>query len=109
LNEDGIFSTSEDDVIHRVEANKAGKAVVFFHDLMHDDGEPLKEGSPPKWMFRTEIMFERDPKTAPQMTSQQREAREFLRKAETAEMQGNIPEAITLYKKAYRLDTTLDV
>ena len=46
LDEDtGIFTTADDDVLHRVEADKHGKAVVFFHDLMHD-GEPLKENSP---------------------------------------------------------------
>lgn len=34
-------------VLHRVEADKAGKAVLFFDELMHD-GEALEEGSPPK-------------------------------------------------------------
>ena len=54
--QNGILTTSEEDVLHRVEADKAGKAVVFLHDLMHD-GEPLKAGSPPKWLFRSEVMF----------------------------------------------------
>jgi hypothetical protein len=108
LDEDtGIFTTTDDDVLHRVEADKHGKAVVFFHDLMHD-GEPLKENSPPKWLFRTEIMFERDPETAPQLTSQEREARDFVKRAELAEEEGNISEAIRLYKRAYRLDSSLD-
>lgn len=107
LNDDGLFTTPEVDVLHRVEADKAGKAVVFFHDLMHD-GEPLKEGSPPKWLFRTEILFERDPETAPQLTSEQKEAREFLKKAEQAEEGGRLPEAVSFYKKAYRLDPSLD-
>merc|ERR1712071_701634 len=40
LNEEGIFSTCESDVLHRVEAEVAGRASVFFHDMMHD-GEPL--------------------------------------------------------------------
>jgi len=89
-----------------VEADKAGKAVVFFHDLMHD-GEPLKEGSPPKWLFRTEIIFERDPETAPKLTDEQREAREFLRRAELAEESSNFTEAMSFYKRAYRLDPSL--
>ena len=92
---------------HRVEADKAGKAVVFLHDLMHD-GEFLKAGSPPKWLFRSEVMFERDPDTAPKMSEQQIEARKYLKMAEDAESQGDILSATSLYKKAYRLDFRLD-
>jgi len=106
-NEDGIFTTPDSDVTHSVEADKAGKAVLFFHDLMHD-GEQLKEGSPPKWLFRTEVIFERDPETAPKKSQKQIEARKFLLEAEKAEEDGKIPEAIQLYKKAYRLDPILD-
>jgi len=106
LNKEGLFTTSEADVLHRVEADKAGKAVVFFHDLMHD-GEPLKEESPPKWLFRTEILFERDPETAPKPTSEQKNAREFLQKAEKAEADCNWKEAMSFYNKAYRLDPSL--
>ena len=91
---------------HRVEADKAGKAVVFLHDLMHD-GEPLKAGSPPKWLFRSEVMFERDPDTAPKMSEQEIEARKYLKMAEDAESQGNILSATSFYKKAYRLDFRL--
>ena len=107
LNRDGIFTTPEDCVLHKVEADKAGKAVVFFHDLMHD-GEPLKEGSPPKWLFRTEVMYERDPETAPKLTPDQREARDALQQAEAAEEAGNIQQAIQLYNRAYRLDPSLE-
>jgi len=106
-NKDGIYTTPDDAVLHRVEADKAGKAVVFFHDLMHD-GEPLKDGSPPKWLFRTEVMYERDPDSAPKLSSVQVEARELLKEAEKAEMSCDIPEATRLYRKAYRLDPTLD-
>merc|ERR1712154_136067 len=107
LNDDELFTTPDSDILHRVEADKAGKAVVFFHDLMHD-GEPLKDNSPPKWLFRTEILFERDPSTAPQMTKEQREAREFVKQAEYFEEQGQLIKAISYYKKAYRLDPSLE-
>jgi len=107
LSVDGIYTTPDDAILHRVEADKAGKAVVFLHDLMHD-GEPLKDGSPPKWLFRTEVMYRRDPETAPKLSKQQVEAREFLEKAEKAEVNCNISEAVQLYRKAYRLDPTLD-
>lgn len=93
--------------MHRVVAEEAGTASVFFHDLMHD-GEPLKKGSPPKWLFRTEIMYERDPDSAPKMSPEQQEARKYLSQAEDAEMKGNITEAIALYKVAYRLDPDLE-
>lgn len=107
LNNDGIFTTPDDAVLHRVEADKAGKAVVFFHDLMHD-GEPLKEGSPEKWLFRTDIMYRRDPETAPKWTPEQKEARELLKQAEAAETEGDISSSLRFYKKAYRLDPSLD-
>ena len=99
---------SDDAVLHRIEADRAGKAVVFFHDLMHD-GEPLKDKSPPKWLFRTEVIYERDPESAPKLSSAQLEARIFLKEAEEAETDCNIPEATRLYKKAYGLDPTLSM
>lgn len=103
----GIFTTREEDVLHRVEADKAGKAVLFLHDMMHD-GEPLKEGSAFKWIFRTEIIYERDPDTAAVLTEQQIEARILQGQAEKAEIAGDIPEAIKLYRRAYRLDPSLE-
>lgn len=107
MTKDGIFTTSESDVLHRVEAEQAGSASVFFHDLMHD-GEPLKDGSPPKWLFRTEIMYERDSGSAPELTPGKHEARKVLCKAEDAEIEGDIRKAIALYNKAYKLDPALE-
>jgi len=106
-NKDGMYTTPDESVLHRVEADRAGKAVVFFHDLMHD-GEPLKEGSPPKWLFRTEVMYERDPDTAPKLSPEQVQARELMEEGERAEMDCNIPEATRCYRKAYKLDPTLE-
>lgn len=103
----GIYTAEEEDVLYKVESDKKGKAVVFFHDLMHD-GEPLKEGSAPKWLFRTEILFRRDPDTAPQLTENQIQAREFLKQAEAAEEGSNFAAAIKYYNKAYKLDSTLE-
>ena len=47
MNAKRVFSISKCDVfLHRGEAEIAGTARVFFHDLVHD-GEPLeREGSP---------------------------------------------------------------
>jgi len=56
--EHGRFTTPDSAVTHRVRP-EAGCAVIFFHGLMHD-GEPLAVGAPPKWLFRTEVMYQRD-------------------------------------------------
>lgn len=103
----GRHCTPETAVTHRVEADKAGKAVIFFHGLMHD-GEPLLEGSPAKWLFRTEVMYQRDPGSTPKLTAQQKEARILVKAAEIAEEGGDIPKAMSLYSRAYRLDPSLD-
>mmetsp|Transcript_9616 Transcript_9616/g.17368 ORF Transcript_9616/g.17368 Transcript_9616/m.17368 type:complete len:273 (-) Transcript_9616:120-938(-) len=107
INEEGIFSTAGCDVLHRVEAECAGTASVFFHARMHD-GEPLKKGSAPKWLFRTEIMYERDSDSAPKMSEGQQLARKYLGQAEDAEVNGDVRGAILLYKKAYKLDPDLE-
>ena len=108
LTDDGrLFTVGDEDVLHRVEADRAGKAVVFFHDLMHD-GEPVEEGFPPKWIFRTEVLFERDPATAPRRTDREREARLHLRRAEDTEADGRFGAAAALYTRAYRLDPSLE-
>ena len=107
LNNDGIFSTPECHVLHRVEAEIAGSASVFFHDLVHD-GKSLKVGSPPKWLFRTEIMYRRDPDSSPKLSEEQQDARKYAIEAELAENSGEIDRAMMLYKKAYILDPSLD-
>jgi hypothetical protein len=98
---------NDSDVLHRVESDKAGKAVVFLHGLMHD-GEPLAKGSPSKWVFRSLIYYKRDPKTAPKLSEKQKEARKVLGEAEEAEETGRIKDAIALYSRAYRLDPSLE-
>ena len=37
----GMFTTIDDYLMHLVEADKVGKAVVFLHCLMRD-GDPMK-------------------------------------------------------------------
>lgn len=52
-------------VLHEVLPDVAGKSVLFWHGLMHD-GQPLADGCPaPKWLYRSEVMYRRDPGTAP--------------------------------------------
>ena len=91
----------------KVEADKAGKAIFFQHDLLHEGGA-LTENSPPKWLLVTQVFYKRNPESAPKLSQKQLEARELLKEAEQAESLGNISQAIKLYSKAYRLDPTLD-
>lgn len=74
---------------------------------MHD-GEPLAEGSPPKWIYRALVYYQRDPETAPKLTPEEREARSILKQAVAAEESGEIKKAVRLYKQAYKLDPSLD-
>ena len=53
-------------------------------------------------------MFERDPNTAPKLTKEQQEARALLQQAEEAECRGAFPEAMKFYKRAYKLDPSLE-
>ena len=102
-----IHVSEETDVLYRIESDKAGKAVVFLHGLMHD-GESLAPDSPPKWVFRSLVYYTRDPSSAPQLTPEQQEARACLKQAEQYEMNGDISNAIKFYNKAYRLDPSLE-
>ena len=105
--EENRFCAPAAAVLHRVEADRAGKAVVFLHGYMHD-GEPLLNDSPPKWLFRTEVMYRRDPESIPVLTEAEQEARQLVQKAEAAETNGDIPAAMKLYRRAYQLDPKLD-
>ena len=80
---------------------------MFFCDLTHY-GEPLKEGSPLKWIFLTEIMYERDPDSVPKMGKAQQLAWKYVARAEEAETEGNVRGATVFYRKAYKLAPDLD-
>jgi hypothetical protein len=108
----GRYAPSPGSVLHTVPADAAGKAVLFYHGLLHD-GEPIAEDCPvQKWIFRSEIMYRRDEASIvavdESLTAEQREARQHLRTAQRLEANRQIAEAIQCYKKAYRLDPTLE-
>jgi len=101
-----------------IDSDEAGKALIFLHDLMHE-GEALEvrreDGSldetveaAPKWLLITQVLYRRDPSSAPILTLEQKEARKFLKEAEEAEITGDIALAIKKYNKAYRLDRSLE-
>ena len=106
--ETGRIQAPEGSVRTTVEGDSAGKGVVFWHGLMHQ-GQALGDDSfEPKWLLVTQVLFERDPASAPPLINDERLAREYLNQAEQAEVNGNITEAIRLYNKAYRLDPRLE-
>ena len=63
-----------------IHPDEPGQAAVFHHGLMHDS-EPLAEGCPPKWIWRTEIMYRRDPESAPVLDPADVLARQITRTA----------------------------
>uniref|UniRef100_A0A7S2MDY2 Fe2OG dioxygenase domain-containing protein n=1 Tax=Haptolina brevifila TaxID=156173 RepID=A0A7S2MDY2_9EUKA len=83
MDEQGRFTTPDSAVTHRVRP-EAGCGVVFFHGLMHD-GEPLTVGAPPKWLFRTEVMYKRDPQELEAISPEDAEARRLDVLAESVE------------------------
>uniref|UniRef100_A0A7S4W0D2 Fe2OG dioxygenase domain-containing protein n=1 Tax=Ditylum brightwellii TaxID=49249 RepID=A0A7S4W0D2_9STRA len=105
--EEGRFAPMPGSITHRVEANKAGKAVIFFHGLMHD-GEPLVDNSPPKWLFRTEVIYRRVQGTELKLSVEQMKARELMEKAKDLEVAGIFAEAARCYNQAFKLDETLE-
>jgi hypothetical protein len=99
-------------VVHRVAPDTAGKAVLFFHDHLHD-GEPIAMDCPVrKWLCHNDILYERRPNNddAPvALTASQQEAQKHLELAQQCEANGQIEEATQSYRRAYRLDPSLDV
>ena len=102
----GRFSVEDPETaVTHVVRPEVGAAVVFFHGLLHD-GEPCKLDCPPKWIFRTEVMYRRDEASISSairnLTEAEVEARRLDGEAERIErtepMQG-----MELYKLALRL------
>lgn len=118
VDDQGRIRSPEDAIVAQVKSDEAGKAVLFMHDLMHE-GESLEvrreDGSvdqdaqaEPKWLLITQVMYQRDVSSAPQLSPEQQEARSLLHDAEEAEVKGEIQAAIRLYNRAYRLDPSLE-
>jgi hypothetical protein len=118
VDDKGRITSPKECIEAQVQADVAGKAAFFHHDLMHE-GEPLEvrsedgavreqERAAPKWLLISQILYCRDPKTAPKLTFDQQEARRWLGLAEEAEMKGDVTEATKFYNRAYKLDPSLE-
>lgn len=85
-------------------------SAALFRDLVYHDGEPLKEGL--KYLLRTDIMFERDiPIDFDSMygtLDNDSKGRKALELAQRLEDSGSSREAVTWYRKAFRLCPELE-
>ena len=105
----GRAAAAEGSVTHSVHPDRPGLATVFFHDLLHD-GEPLAEGCPQKWIFRTDVIYQRDRGTGPalqELSAAQEEARKVYAEAEGLEAEDALI-AAKLYRRAFKLDPSLE-
>ena len=78
-----------------------GMAACFFHGLIHDS-EPLSADAPAKWIWRTEVMYRRDPETAPALNATDELVRLIEYSGERVEREQAMV-AMELYKLAARL------
>jgi len=94
---------------HLVEAAfqpRKGSVIVFQQATIFHDGEPLRGGE--KHIFRSDVMFTRDPTSAPALTPELTLALDTLNRAIKAEADGDFQAAMKLYSRAYKLDPALE-
>ena len=92
----------ESSVLGRIRPDEPGMAAVFYHGLMHDS-EPLRSGAPPKWIYRTEVIYTREPSSVPAIRTEAALAREIERAAERIE-RSDPTRSVRLYQLAQRLN-----
>jgi len=83
-----------------------GSCILLFQPGLLHEGEDLRAGE--KHILRTDVMFRRDADTRPRLTAEQAEARRLLRQAEEAEAACECDRAVSLYRRAFRLDPRLE-
>ena len=89
-------------MLGRIRPDEPGMAAVFYHGLMHDS-EPLRSGAPPKWIYRTEVIYTREPSSVPAIRTEAALAREIERAAERIE-RSDPTRSVRLYQLAQRLN-----
>jgi len=80
-----------------------GEVLLFPVDMYHE-GQSLTGGE--KYILRTDVMFERA--DAPVLTPNQEKAQEALNMAREHERQGNAAEAVACYRRAIKLDRSIE-
>jgi len=92
-----FFIGNKDFIIQSISPEK-GSALLFHHRLLHE-GEILKEGY--KYILRSDIVYKRT--HFPDIKPSERDAIDWLIKAQQLEIDKYYKEATQYYKKAYRL------
>jgi hypothetical protein len=85
---------------------RRGSVIIFQQCTILHDGEPLVDGT--KHIFRSDVMFSRDPDTAPSHSPHQARALDLLQRAMKAEGDGDFALATSLYSRAYKLYPALE-
>eukprot|EP00736_Rhodelphis_marinus_P009249 Rmarinus@m.27136 len=98
----GRYTADVQKVLFKVQP-EAGMALVFRHPILHE-GEPVLEGL--KYIQRSDVMYIRESKSP--LTDAQEKAVQLLRKAEELERSHRGMEAIDYYRRAVKLDPTLE-
>lgn len=106
LTEDTYLQPAAGDQLLASVPPEAGSCILFFQPGLLHEGEDLRAGE--KHILRTDVMFRRDADTRPRFTPEQAEARSLLRQAEEAEAACECDRAVSLYRRAFRLDPRLE-
>ncbi|KAJ3098124.1 hypothetical protein HDU97_004308 [Phlyctochytrium planicorne] len=100
--ETGKIRAQDGTIISKIQPEQ-GMAIIFNHNLLHEGGTLL---SGKKYILRAEIMYTR---ISPlETTPEQEEGIRLKREAELMESSGRLSEAVTLYRKAFRLCPELE-
>lgn len=95
----------EGDILASVRPRR-GMCLLFFQPGLLHEGEDVHGGV--KHILRTEVMFRRKPGTGAQLTERQEEALRIVREAEAAELAGSLTLACDLYRRAFKMDPSLE-
>jgi len=102
LNERGVFTGQNDYVVHKIPA-AAGKALVFYHAIVHE-GEEVGAGCS-KYFIRTDVMYKR--KVPLCLTEKDKLAFDLYQQAKELASDGKEMEATSLFMKAFKTSPAL--
>ncbi|GBG32316.1 Hypothetical Protein FCC1311_085412 [Hondaea fermentalgiana] len=95
--------TGRPDLVRFTAAPKAGRMVIFFHNIMHE-GVPVGEEAE-KYIIRSDVMYRRrDPICK---TPRDNEAFRLYQEAQEVSVAGDCDAAMTLFRRAFKMSPTL--
>jgi len=104
----GLEAAAEERVLASIQP-EPGLCILFFQPGLLHEGQDLTSGV--KHMLRTDVMFCRDEASRPQRSSEEEQALDFVRRAESLEELGTAEacnEACRLYRRAFKLYPALE-